>query len=90
MSTRTVINFCIECGDSFATDAKWKNTCYKCYLKEQHPEQYSNQYEIQDIKCERCGELFSGEGWKTLCVGCWIKDLNEKKQKDLEEREHFK
>ena len=80
---------CRECGKPFPVDAKWKNLCYQCWVKTNNPKKYSESFEMMDITCKRCGEVFTDEGWKDLCVGCFVLDKKEREQEDLEEREQF-
>ena len=82
--------FCKDCGEPFPTDATWKRLCWKCWLKYNHPDSYKNRFELHEIKCNRCGEVFVDETWKDLCFPCYIKEQKELKQIDLEEREQFK
>lgn len=84
-----IIVNCKECKKPFPTDAKWKDTCYQCYLKSKNPKRYKESFEMDDITCERCKKKFTDEPWKTLCAPCWLKDKHEKEQIDLEEREQF-
>jgi len=85
-----MIKSCSDCGDPFETDHAWMTRCYKCWLKWKHPDLYKKRFEIAEIKCELCGEIFVGEGWKTFCPGCYIKNIENGKREDLEEREQFK
>jgi len=85
-----MINFCKSCGDPFETDAEWKKTCIKCWLKENHPIAYEKKYLMKEIQCKRCGTFFWDEAWKTTCSSCWVLKQKERIQEDLEEREQFK
>lgn len=84
-----IINQCKICGRFFPSDAKWKTTCYKCWLKKTNPKRYKEQFELIDLICERCGQDFVDEGWKTLCFRCWIQTKNEEAMNDFEEREQY-
>lgn len=81
---------CKICGDPYATDAKWKTTCYECYLKSVNPQKYSEIFEYCDITCEHCGNVFIDSPWKKICVVCWISEQEIEKMNDLEDREQFK
>ncbi|MDH3324036.1 MAG: hypothetical protein OEL89_00195 [Candidatus Peregrinibacteria bacterium] len=81
---------CMQCGDWFETDAKWKRTCLACFLKKKHPETYSKKYEMKKIRCKECGESFVDEPWKDLCFRCWIALKQEEAFNEREEREQFK
>lgn len=81
-----MINLC-ECGD--VIDESWKTLCKKCYLKKYKPGIYKKQYEIGEIVCKKCGNIFVDELWKDLCFRCWVVGKEEAKILDLEEREQF-
>ena len=83
------INNCKYCGKPFPADAKWKTTCYQCWIKREKPNEYAKRFEMADIECKRCGEMFIDEAWKDICFRCWLAEKHEGEMNDLEEREQF-
>jgi len=84
-----LVRACKDCGEMYATDQPFKVQCYPCWLKENKPEEYANRFELHEITCEICGEIFVDEPWKNICYGCWLRATNESKLQDLEEREEY-